>query len=140
MRGAYVLNPVSEASSLPDVILIASGSEVQHIVVAEPRLATKGIRARLVSMPCWELFDEQTAEYRESVLPASVTARLAVEAGRSLGWERWVGSDGATVSLDRYGASAPGDVVMRELGFTTDRVMRTAEVLVAAERKRSGRR
>jgi transketolase len=91
-------------------------------------------------MPCWELFDEQTAEYRERVLPASVTARLAVEAGRSLGWERWVGTDGATVSLDRYGASAPGDVVMRELGFTTDRVMRTAEVLVAAERKKSGRR
>jgi transketolase len=140
MRGAYVLNPVSEASSLPDVILIASGSEVQHIVGAEPALAAKGIRARLVSMPCWELFDEQTAEYRERVLPASVTARLAVEAGRSLGWERWVGTDGATVSLDRYGASAPGDVVMRELGFTTDRVMRTTEVLVAAEHKKSGRR
>jgi len=140
MRGAYVLNPVSEASSLPDVILIASGSEVQHIVGAESLLAAKGIRARLVSMPCWELFEEQTTEYRESVLPSSVTARLAVEAGRSLGWERWVGSDGATVSLDRYGASAPGDVVMRELGFTTDRVMRTAEILGAAERKKSGRR
>ena len=139
MRGAYMLNPVSEASSLPDVILIASGSEVQHIVGAESALAAKGIRARLVSMPCWELFEEQTAEYRESILPASVTARLAVEAGRSLGWERWVGSDGATVSLDRYGASAPGDVVMRELGFSTDRVMRTAEVLVAAERKKRGR-
>ena len=73
------------------------------------------------------------------VLPPSVTARLAVEAGRSLGWERWVGSNGATISLDRYGASAPGDVVMREFGFTPDHVTRTAEVLVAAERKKSVR-
>lgn len=139
MRGAYVLNPVSEASAPPDVILIASGSEVQHIVGAESALVAKGIRARLVSMPCWELFDEQTAEYRESVLPSSVTARVAVEAGRSLGWERWVGGDGATISLDQYGASAPGDVVMREFGFTADRVMRTAEVLVAAARKKRRR-
>ena len=138
MRGAYVLNPVSETSSPPDVILIASGSEVQHIVGAEPALAAKGIRARLVSMPCWELFAEQPVEYRESVLPSSVTARLAVEAGRSLGWERWVGGDGAMVSLDRYGASAPGDVVMREFGFTPDHVVRTAEALVAAKRKKSG--
>jgi transketolase len=73
------------------------------------------------------------------VLPASVTARLAVEAGRSLGWERWVGRDGETVSLDRYGASAPGDVVMREFGFTAGHVTRMAEVLVAAERKKSRR-
>jgi transketolase len=139
MRGAYVLNPVSETSSAPDVILIASGSEVQHIVGAEPALAAKGINARLVSMPSWELFAEQPVEYRESVLPPSVTARLAVEAGRSLGWERWVGSDGAMISLDRYGASAPGDVVMREFGFTPDHVTRAAEILVAAERKKSGR-
>jgi len=138
--GAYVLNPPSEASQRPDIILIATGSEVQHIVGAEPVLATKGIKARLVSMPCWELFEEQPAEYRERVLPSSVTARLAVEAGRSLGWERWVGACGATVSLDRYGASAPGDIVMRELGFTTDRVVRTAEGLVAAAREKSGRR
>ena len=139
MRGAYVLNPASETSPPPDVILIASGSEVQHIVGAEPTLAAKGIKARLVSMPCWELFAEQPVEYRESVLPTSVTARLAVEAGRSLGWERWVGRDGETVSLDRYGASAPGDVVMREFGFTADHVTRMAEVLVAAERKKSRR-
>src|SRR5207247_2193763 len=115
--GAYVLNPPSEASQRPDIILIATGSEVQHIVGAEPVLATKGIKARLVSMPCWELFEEQPAEYRERVLPSSVTARLAVEAGRSLGWERWVGACGATVSLDRYGASAPRDVVMRAAGW-----------------------
>ncbi|MGH7389348.1 MAG: transketolase [Candidatus Rokuibacteriota bacterium] len=139
-RGAYVLDQVPETSPRPDVVLIASGSEVQHIVGAGPALAAKGIKARLVSMPCWELFDEQTAEYRERVLPSSVTARLAVEAGRSLGWARWVGGDGATIALDRYGASAPGDVVMRELGFTTDRVVQTAEALVAAARKKSRRR
>src|SRR6185503_10121864 len=93
-----------------------TGSEVHLIVAAGRTLEAKGVKARLVSMPCWELFEEQTAAYRESVLPASVTARLAVEAGRSLGWERWVGAAGATIALDRFGASAPGDVLMRELG------------------------
>jgi len=129
-RGAYVLNARSESSRQPDIILIATGSEVQHIVGAEARLAAEGIKARLVSMPCWELFEEQSAEYRESVLPSSVTTRLAVEAGRSLGWERWVGRDGAIISVDRYGASAPGDVVMKEFGFTTDRVVHAAQALV----------
>jgi transketolase len=130
VRGAYVLNVDTDASDHPDVVLIATGSEVQLIAAAKSVLAAKGIKARLVSMPCWELFEEQTAEYRESVLPSSVTARLAVEAGRSLGWERWVGSDGATVSLDRFGASAPGDMLMREFGFTTDRVVHVAEALL----------
>jgi transketolase len=129
-RGAYVLNADADASDRPDVILIATGSEVQLIVAAAPILTAKGIKARLVSMPCWELFEEQTAEYRESVLPSSITARLAVEAGRSLGWERWIGADGATVSLDRFGASAPGDVLMREFGFTTNRVVHAAEALL----------
>jgi len=130
-RGAYVLNPEAEAALRPDIILIATGSEVQHIVAAEPILAARGIKVRLVSMPCWELFEEQPAEYRDSVLPPSVSARLAVEAGRSLGWERWVGTDGSTVALDRYGASAPGDVVMKELGFTAERVVAAAETLLA---------
>jgi transketolase len=129
-RGAYVLNEDTEASRRPDLILIATGSEVQLIVAAGQTLAAKGIKARLVSMPCWELFEEQTAAYRESVLPASVTTRLAVEAGRSLGWERWVGTAGATISVDGFGASAPGEAVMREFGFTTDQVVRAAETLL----------
>src|SRR5213593_4467771 len=129
-RGAYVLNVRSESSRQPDIILIATGSEVQLIVTAEGRLAARGVKVRLVSMPCGELFEEQTPEYRESVLPSSVTTRLAVEAGRSLGWERWVGPGGAIIALDRYGASAPGDVVMKELGFTADRVVREAETLL----------
>jgi transketolase len=125
-RGAYVLNPGSGAAGRPDVILIASGSEVALIVAAAARLGAHGIDARLVSMPSWELFAEQPADYRERVLPAAVTSRLAVEAGRSLGWERWVGADGAIVAVDRFGASAPGDVVMRELGLTVDRVVQAA--------------
>jgi transketolase len=129
-RGAYALNEHSEASRRPDVILIATGSEVQLIIAASRALEAKGVKARLVSMPCWELFEEQTAAYRESVLPASVTTRLAVEAGRSLGWERWVGAGGATVALDRFGASAPGDVVMRAFGFTAEHVVRAAEALL----------
>jgi transketolase len=130
VRGAYVLNARSDAARRPDIILIATGSEVQLIVRAEAGLAAAGIKARLVSMPCWELFEEQPPEYRESVLPSSVTTRLAVEAGRSLGWERWVGAGGAILALDRYGASAPGDVVMKELGFTADRVVLAAEALL----------
>ncbi len=135
-RGAYVLNSRA-AAARPDIILIATGSEVQLIVAAEPILAAKGITARLVSMPCWELFEEQSAEYRESVLLSSVTARLAVEMGCSLGWERWTGTDGATVTLDRFGASAPGEVLMKELGFTTERVVGAAEALLARTGRRS---
>jgi transketolase len=134
-HGAYVLNEHTEASRRPDLILIATGSEVQLIVSAGRVLEAKGVKARLVSMPCWELFEEQTPAYRESVLPASVTTRLAVEAGRSLGWERWVGAAGATVALDRFGASAPGDVLMREFGFTTDHVVRAAEALLIGRRE-----
>jgi transketolase len=135
-RGAYVLNASSEAAARPDIILIATGSELQHIVAAEPMLAAKGIRVRLVSMPCWELFEEQPAEYRDRVLPPSVRTRLAVEAGRSLGWERWVGSDGATLALDRFGASAPGEVLMQHLGFTAERVVRASETLLAPRANR----
>jgi len=126
-QGAYVLNPqVSD----PQLILMATGSEVQHIVAAEKTLAERGLRVRLVSMPCWELFDEQTPEYRESVLPSAVTARLAVETGVSLGWHRWVGPKGAMITLDHYGASAPAPKIMKELGFTAENVVAEALKLV----------
>jgi transketolase len=126
-QGAYVLNPQVED---PDLILIASGSEVQLIVGAEQPLAERGLKARLVSMPCWELFAEQSEEYRERVLPAAVTARLAVEAGVSLGWHRWVGERGATLTVDRYGASAPAARIFKEYGFTVDNVVARALALV----------
>ena len=129
-RGAYVLNPASEGGRSPEIILMASGSEVQLIIEAEKTLAQKGIKARLVSMPCWELFAEQPAEYRESVLPRSVTARLAVESGVSLGWHRWVGDRGATITLDRFGVSAPASKLAKEFGFTVENVAARALELV----------
>jgi transketolase len=130
-RGAYVLNPPASGDrQAPDVILIATGSEVALIVAAEPILRKAGVRARLVSMPSWRLFEEQPADYRESVLPVAVTARLSVEAASPLGWERWTGLRGAVVGIDRFGASAPGPTVFREYGFTVDTVVDAALALV----------
>jgi transketolase len=126
-RGAYVLNP---AERDPALILIGTGTEVALVVGAEPLLRARGVRVRLVSMPSWELFARQSDEYRESVLPRAVKPRLAVEAARSLGWERWVGSDGDTLSVDRFGASAPGGVVLKEYGFTVDHVLARALALL----------
>lgn len=122
-NGAYVLNPKVDQ---PDVLLLATGSEVRLIVAAEALLAAKGVRARLVSMPCWELFAEQPAAYRESVLPAKVTARVAVEAGISQGWGEWIGLQGATVAIDRFGASAPADTIFKAFGLTAEHVVDVA--------------
>jgi transketolase len=131
-RGAYVLNPPASGDrQAPDVILIATGSEVALIVAAESILRKVGVRARLVSMPSWRLFEEQPADYRESVLPAAVTGRLAVEAASPLGWERWTGLGGAIIGIDRFGASAPGATVFREYGFTVEHVVDEALALVS---------
>jgi transketolase len=131
-RGAYVLNPGEHD---PELILIGTGSEVSLIAQAEPILRQSGLRVRLVSMPSWEIFERQSAAYRESVLPRAVTARLAVEAAQSLGWERWVGSEGDVLCVDRFGASAPGGVVMKEYGFSVDHVVARARALVEARKK-----
>jgi transketolase len=126
-QGAYVLNPDVTA---PRLVLMATGSEVQYIVAAAETLASRGIAARLVSMPCWKLFEEQPQAYRDSVLPPAVTARLAVETGVALGWHRWVGSAGRVLSIDRFGASAPAPEIARHLGFTPEHVVELAlEVL-----------
>ncbi len=130
-QGAYVLNPqVAD----PELILLATGSEVQLIVAAAQTLAAQGRRVRLVSMPCWELFAEQSADYRASVLPPSVTARLAVETGVSQGWHRWVGDAGALITLDHYGASAPAPRIMKEFGFTPENVTAKALELLGANK------
>jgi transketolase len=126
--GAYVLNP---GEGDPNLILIGTGTEVALIVAAEPILRERGARVRLVSMPSWELFEAQSAEYRRSVLPPTVGARLAVEAARSMGWERWVGDHGDVLSVDRFGASAPGRIVLEEYGFTVDNVVARALALLA---------
>ena len=120
-KGAYVLLDTERV--YPDVILIASGSEVPFAVEAHEKLTGQGFRVRVVSMPSWELFANQSEEYQNSVLPPTVKARLAIEAGISMGWERWVGPQGSVIGLDRFGASAPYKVIYEQLGFTTDRVV-----------------
>ena len=105
---------------------MASGSEVGLIVEAGARLAAEAVNVRLVSFPSWELFMAQSQEYRESVLPGTVKARLAVEAGVTLGWERWVGDGGAVIGIDHFGASAPAETVYREFGLTVDAVVQQA--------------
>ncbi len=124
-KGAYVLADLGPAGK-PQIILMASGSEVALIVEAGQRLAARGIAVRLVSFPSWELFTEQDAAYQEAVLPSDVTARLAVEAGVTQGWHRWVGTHGRVLGIDRYGASAPAATVFEKLGFTVDNVEKMA--------------
>jgi transketolase len=127
-KGAYVLADLG--GEAPDIILMASGSEVQWIVAAGQQLAKDGKAVRLVSFPSWELFEAQPQTYRESVLPAKVKTRLAVEAGVSLGWARYVGDAGDTITIDQFGASAPGEKAMEEFGFTTENVLTKARQLL----------
>lgn len=127
LRGAYVL--IKEAGDRPDVILIASGSEVQLIVAARTRLAEQGIDTRVVSMPSWELFNAQSAAYRDEVLPPGVKSRLAVEAATRFGWCQWVGDAGAVIGIDRFGASAPAKENFNRFGFTVDHVVAQAKAL-----------
>jgi transketolase len=129
-KGAYVLSEV--AGGPPQVILIATGSEVSIAVAAQEKLLSSGIRARVVSMPCWELFEKQPADYRDSVIPRDVSARVSIEAGVSLGWHRWVGDGGVVIGLDRFGASGPGGVLAKQFGFTADNIVRAAMGLVKA--------
>jgi len=127
-RGAYVLADPPDRS--PRAIMIATGSEVHVALAAQKLLAEDGISTRVVSMPCWEAFEEQSPEYREEVLPRAVRARVSVEAGVTFGWQRWIGDDGVAVGVDRYGASAPGDVNMERLGLTPGDVVRTVRALI----------
>jgi transketolase len=128
-RGAYVVWESDEANGAPDLILIASGSEVHVAVEAARRLDDQGVRGRVVSMPCWELFEAQGAGYRDQVLPPDVRARISVEAGVALGWARWVGDDGESISIERFGASAPGDTVLAQFGYSADNVVARALAL-----------
>ena len=122
-NGAYIL---SDPEGEPDVVLIGTGSEVNLAVRAAALLEEHGVHARVVSMPSWELFAEQDAAYQERVLGPVGTPRVAVEAGVTIGWERFVGDNGAVVGIDRYGASGPGDEVLAYFGFTPQHVAATA--------------
>jgi transketolase len=128
-RGAYVL--ADAEGGKPQIILIASGSEVQLALAAHERLTAEGVRSRVVSMASFRLFERQDAAYRESVLPAACRCRLAVEAGVSFGWERWVGDGGEIIAIDRFGASAPAGTIFERLGFTADNVYDRAKTLLA---------
>jgi transketolase len=134
-RGAYVL--ADAEGGAPDAILLATGSEVSLALAARERLAKDGVRARVVSMPCWETFAAQDPAYRDQVLPPAITARVSIEAGVTFGWERWIGPRGVAIGVDRYGASAPAEVIFEHLGFTPAHVAEVTRELVG--RVRAGR-
>ncbi len=127
-KGAYIL---SESDGDPDIILIATGSEVHLILEAQEKLKKSKIDARVVSMPSWNLFDHQSAAYREKVLPKGVRKRLAVEAGSPIGWHKYVTDEGDVIGIDKFGESAPGDQVMKEYGFSVENVVKRAKALVS---------
>lgn len=127
-RGGYIL--AEAAGGPPELILIATGSELHLAVEARLRLARDQVRVRVVSFPCWELFEEQSQQYRDAVLPPEVSARLSIEAGSPQGWHRYVGSGGAVLAVEQFGASAPGEVVLREYGFSVGNIRRLALGLI----------
>jgi len=131
-HGAYVLAEaeIAGAAAHPQLILIATGSEVSLALEAREQLQKDSVPTRVVSMPCTELFEEQTQDYRDEILPSAITARLAIEAGVRQGWDRYVGSKGDVICLDRFGASAPGDVAMKNLGFNVENVLTRARALL----------
>jgi transketolase len=128
VRGGYVLAE-AQAGSI-ELILIATGSELSLALEARLALARDGVRVRVVSLPSWEIFDEQPQDYRDAVLPPDVTARLSIEAGSPQGWHRYVGSGGGVLAVEDFGASAPGEVVLRKYGFTVERVCSLALALL----------
>lgn len=130
-RGAYILSEA--ANRKPQAILLATGSEVQYALEAQKQLVAKKIFLRVVSMPSWELFGQQPREYRESILPPSIKARVSIEAGVTLGWERYIGEGGVAIGLDRFGASAPARVIFERLGFTAEDV--ASQVMALVERQ-----
>ncbi len=133
-KGAYVLGDAPGGK--PDVILMATGTEVGLAVEAYEKLTAEGVKARVVSMPSWELFEQQPQDYRDSVLPPSVTARVSVELASTFGWERYVGLGGVSIGMKTFGASAPLKELQKKFGFTADRVIATAKEQLAAHKKR----
>jgi transketolase len=129
-RGGYILRDASGDAAAPDLILIGTGSELQLAAGAADMLEKEGIRTRVVSLPCWERFEAQETDYRESVLPPEIRHRVAVEALSPFGWERYTGIDGAIIGVDHFGASAPGDEVLRRFGFTVERVAEVGRAVV----------
>jgi transketolase len=134
-RGAYILADAPDGN--PEVILIASGSEVSLAVQAHGKLLAEGIRTRLVSMPSWDIFEHQTQQYRDSVLPPKVKARVAIEQASTIGWERYVGQDGRVIGMRTFGASAPLKELQKKFGFEPDRVVEVVRELLEKNVQRS---
>ncbi len=130
-KGAYVL--ADAPGGKPDVILLGTGSELSLCVDAYEKLKGEGIKARVVSMPCWEIFEKQDAAYKESVLPPSVTARVSVEMAATFGWERYTGLKGRNIGMLRFGASAPLKDLLKYFGFTVDNVVEVVHEVLAAK-------
>ncbi len=128
-RGAYVITDSDDG--VPELIIIATGSEVEIALGAAATLKGKGIKARVVSMPSFEIFEEQTKEYKDKVLPPEVSLRISVEAGVTLGWGRYVGKDGVSIGIDRFGASAPYKTNFEKFGFTVENIVARAVELVS---------
>ena len=120
-KGAYILSEAHNGT--PEVILLSTGAEVHLAVEAQKQLEASGTATRVVSMPSWELFEAQDSAYQESVLPTSITRRVAIEAGSSLGWHRWVGTQGKVIAVDKFGASAPASIIFKEYGFSVENVV-----------------
>jgi transketolase len=127
-RGAYVLSDAADGK--PQAQILATGTEVQLAVAAQKQLAEEGVQVRVISIPSWELFDKQPQEYKDSVLLPEVKARLAVEMGHSFGWDRYVGDQGDVLGINRFGASAPGPIVIKEYGFTVENVVARVKQLL----------
>ena len=132
-KGAYIL--IDAAGGRPDAILMATGSEIQLALAARDELLSEGIDARVVSMPCWELFDRQPRDYRDEVLPPSVKARVAIEQASTLGWDRYVGDGGAVVGMHTFGASAPLKQLLTKFGFTPDKVAEVTRQCVMSQKE-----
>jgi transketolase len=130
LKGGYVLRDTPGGT--PQLILIATGSEVEIALAAADTLAAEGVAVRVVALPSWELFAQQGTAYLEQVLPAAVTARVSIEAASTFGWERWVGSAGAAIGIDHFGASAPAKVLYKEFGITAENLVATARKVLAA--------
>ncbi len=133
-KGAYILSDAS--SGKPDVIMIATGSEVHLAVEAQEKLLAEGIKTRVVSMPSWDLFEQQPEKYRQEVLPPDVTTRVSIEAGVTLGWHRYVGKEGEIIGIDHFGASAPGNVLLKEFGFTSENILNRVKSLSTKKKGR----
>ncbi len=126
-KGAYILK---DSDDKPQLILIATGSEVALALEVQEKLKSDGVHARVVSMPSWELFEQQDQSYRESVLPPNVKKRISIEAGSTLGWQKYTTSEGVAIGLDRFGESAPGEELLQAFGFSTDNVVKHAQQLL----------